>query len=539
PGRYLSVCTLFLNKAVRDTQSEPEAETKTVNTFATIDKQHPANTHQYRHRFSPKVRFELQPASAILMHLEGATGEAKTARTFKEEACCGHQVRDQRGSRFGRKEMLDALWLEHPTVTLDLDRLSSNVHVAVENDPLAKAIVECIRGAVRVACDSKRQCQMLIGLYLEDLFYPPSTPGAPRSVVSVAEISQQDQDILDNLRPRLSSNEMSYNSNHVSSAGDRQDAVNIFISRLQEMGHLEKSQVAKADMLKSVKEYALSFVIRSIASQLSAKLKRHYKHEINMVSEKVQTPAGFGVFRPCHPRRMEYMTFTVIELAALLYKRDELYPILKKLIGCKDERRLAQAELPVQTPGVLIQRLIAPVDPRTPDGDRLRGRQKKEVGIATAVRVVEPEELCVHINTLRGDGFDPRTYQEKGYFLCGSIKTDGHQLQLLACKVRELNSVKFKRYRNVVPPDHLLTTIAGASDFLTEVRNVFKPGSNENHTTRSGLWFKPTPGVERLLGCISDETDKVSYLCIDLGQAFVAGVYGLLPQDKTPKIGKR
>jgi len=223
------------------------------------------------------------------------------------------------------------------------------------------------------------------------------------------------------------------------------------------------------------------------------------------------------------------MTFTEIELAAFLHKRAELHPILKKLIGRTDQqRRLTQEELTrdwlqVQVPGVLIQRLIAPVDPRTPDGDRLRGRQKKEAGVAAAVKVVEPEELRAHLNTLRGDGFDPRTYQEKGYFLRGSIKTDGYQLQLLAYKVRELSSVKFKRYRDDVLPNRLLTTTAGTSDFLTEVRNVFKTAAD----------------VERLLGCTPDETDKVSYLGLDLGQAFVAGAYGLLPQDKSPKIGKR
>jgi hypothetical protein len=231
---------------------------------------------------------------------------------------------------------------------------------------------------------------------------------------------------------------------------------------------------------------------------------------------------------PLSPEEDGYMTFTEIELAAFLHKRDELHPILKKLIGCKDKRRLAQEDvtrdwLSFQTPGVLIQRLIAPVDPRTPDGDRLRGRQKKKAGIVAAVRVVEPEELRAHINTLRADVFDPRTYQEKGYFLCGSIKTDGYQLQLLAYKVRELNSVKFKRYKNDVLPDRLLTTTAGTSDFLTEVRNVFKTPAD----------------VERLLGCSPDETDKVSYMGIDLGQAFVAGTYGHLPQDNTPKIGKR
>lgn len=38
-------------------------------------------------------------------------------------------------------------------------------------------------------------------------------------------------------------------------------AINTFIGCLQEMGHLEKSQGAKVDMLKNVKEYMLSFVV--------------------------------------------------------------------------------------------------------------------------------------------------------------------------------------------------------------------------------------------------------------------------------------
>ncbi|OAQ22075.1 hypothetical protein K457DRAFT_453980 [Linnemannia elongata AG-77] len=45
-------------RVASDAQSEPEAETKIMNPFATIDKQNPANAHQYRPRFSPKVRFE-------------------------------------------------------------------------------------------------------------------------------------------------------------------------------------------------------------------------------------------------------------------------------------------------------------------------------------------------------------------------------------------------------------------------------------------------------------------------------------------------
>ncbi|KAF9982686.1 hypothetical protein BGZ79_005905, partial [Entomortierella chlamydospora] len=60
-------------RAARDAQSKSEEETMVVNPFATIDKPDAAINHQYRPRFSPKVRFEPseeQPAPNILMQYE-------------------------------------------------------------------------------------------------------------------------------------------------------------------------------------------------------------------------------------------------------------------------------------------------------------------------------------------------------------------------------------------------------------------------------------------------------------------------------------
>ncbi|KAF9383425.1 hypothetical protein CPC16_008919 [Podila verticillata] len=574
-----------------DTNAEP----KSTNPFDTLDKPDPDRSHQYRPRYSPKVRYEPseeQPPPAISTQYllkpwkELPKKPSLPKPTKKKPAAIKTEIGED--NRFGRKEMMDALSFEHPTVTLNLDCLSSNVHTIVENDLIAKAIIERIRGAVRVAWETKRRCQILIGLYLEDLFYPAPTPGAPRPAVPVAKISQQDQAILDNLCPRLSSKEMNGDEDDVGPAEDGRDdgsnasfirsflcflysgnppdkskigsAVNTFIGRLQEMGHLEKSQGAKVDMLKNVKEYTPNFVVRSVASQLSAELKRHYKHGAKKVSEKVQTMIKKGQlasdqevdltshepaiqlfvqanvtagrpwrFSPLSSEKHGFMTFTEIELAAFFHKRDDLHPILTRLSGNAGmQRRLTQKDLTedwlqFEAPGVLIQRLIAPVDPRTLTGDRLRGRQKKKAGVAAAIKIVKPDKIRNHINDLRRDGFDPKTYSKTGYFLRGSIKTDGYSLQLLAYKLRELQSVKYKRYEAELLPDRLTTTTAGTTDYLTEVHNVFKSAAD----------------VERLLGCTPDETHRVSYLGLDPGQAFVVGAYGLLPQDKTPKIGKR
>ncbi|KAF9947469.1 hypothetical protein BGZ72_010527, partial [Mortierella alpina] len=581
---------------IRNAPVESDAETRPTNPFATVDKQNPAKTHQYRPRYSPKVRFEPskeQPAPPVSLQYvlkpwKEPPQKPSLPQPAKKKPPTPIKPEISEDNRFGRKEMRNALSFEHPMVCLDLDRLSRNVHAVSEDDHASKAIIDCIRGAVQVAWDAKRQCQMLIGLYLEDLFYPSPSPGAPRPSVPVTRISQQDQAILDNLCPRLSSMEMTDTDDGGSPAEDGEDdgtnapfirsfltflysgnlpgtnktgaAVNDFIRRLQEMGHLEKLEVAKADLLKNVKEYTPTLITRSVASQLSAELKRHYRHGAVKVSEKVQTMIKKGQLAhnqavdltaqepaiqlfvranatdgrpwrlsPLSSEEHGYMTFSEKELLCFLHKRDDLHPVLKKLTGCTDpHRRLSQADLitdwlPFQTPGVLIQRLIAPVDPKTVSGERLRGRQRKDAGVAAAVRVPDPEELCTHINTLRRDGFDPRTYQEKGYFLSGSIKTDGYNLQVLAFKVRELNSVKYKRYGPAVLPDRLLTTTAGTGDFLTEARNVFKTPAD----------------VERLLGCTPDELDKVSYLGLDLGQAFVVGAYAYLPHDKNPRGRRR
>ncbi|KAG0338892.1 hypothetical protein BG004_007043, partial [Podila humilis] len=175
-----------------------------------------------------------------------------------------------------------------------------------------------------------------------------------------------------------------------------------------------------------------------------------------------------------------FLTFSELELAALFHKREKLHCALKELIGLTNEnRRISQKDvtddwLAVQTPGRLVQNFVAPVNPRSPDGQRLRGRHKKRAGIAASIDVTTRRELRSHINSVRNVDFDPCSYEKKGYYLTGSIKTDGHQLQLIGYKLRVLNSVKFKRYPLDMLPDRLTSTTAGTNDFLKEARNVFK-----------------------------------------------------------------
>ncbi|KAG0302199.1 hypothetical protein BGZ98_007691 [Dissophora globulifera] len=155
----------------------------------------------------------------------------------------------------------------------------------------------------------------------------------------------------------------------------------------------------------------------------------------------------------------------------------------------------------------------------------LHGTEKRKAGVATVIKMLEPDAIRDHINVLRQPDFYPREYTSKGYILPGSIKTDGYKLQARAFKVRELLSLRFERarYRPEALPDRLIATIAGTGDPSTEMRDAFK--SKEN--------------VERRLRCTVDQVDKVSYLGIDLSQTCVVGAYALLPLDKKPRIGGR
>ncbi|KAF9312954.1 hypothetical protein BG006_004257, partial [Podila minutissima] len=255
-----------------------------------------------------------------------------------------------------------------------------------------------------------------------------------------------------------------------------------------------------------------------------AELKRHYKHGCKQLFKKVAKMIEKSCI-PCD-RAVDLRS----NMPAIEIFRDDLHAELKSLIGFKDkDRSLTQADvicdwLPFETPGKLIKHLVAPVDPDPdPDTGPLRGRKKTKAGITAVVKIPTRADIRTHINTLHMEGFDPRSYSQKGYILRGSIKTDGYCVQLLALKVRELLSVQYKRYPSEVLPDQLLTTTAGTCDFLTEVRNVFQTKED----------------VERLLGCTADQADTISYLGIDLGQACVASAYSILPSDKEPKIGGR
>ncbi|KAG0008744.1 hypothetical protein BGZ80_003113, partial [Entomortierella chlamydospora] len=107
----------------------------------------------------------------------------------------------------GRKDIKVALTWEHPIITLDLGTLTENVRAVLKDDSLSDSVLQCIRGAVRVASKTKRQGQEVIGRYLEEVFFPKPSPDGPRPKTPTMAISSEDQNCLDWICSRLPSKE--------------------------------------------------------------------------------------------------------------------------------------------------------------------------------------------------------------------------------------------------------------------------------------------------------------------------------------------
>ncbi|KAF9914057.1 hypothetical protein FBU30_002830, partial [Linnemannia zychae] len=162
-------------------------------------------------------------------------------------------------------------------------------------------------------------------------------------------------------------------------------------------------------------------------------------------------------------------------------------------------------------PGCMINALLCKVGI-----EGLSWSQRKKAGIRAAIESPSPMNIAAHINTLRDSEFNPSEYKARGYILRPSIRTDGFRLLVMAFKKKELQSVRYRRYREEKLPSRLLTTVGGTDSFLTEIRNVIH-----------------LPEVQEYIG---NETERVKILGLDLGQSCTVAAFTLLPQDTSTPL---
>ncbi|KAG0182631.1 hypothetical protein DFQ28_001942, partial [Apophysomyces sp. BC1034] len=287
-------------------------------------------------------------------------------------------------------------------------------------------------------------------------------------------------------------------------SGNRPSKIEVsrFINRLKGLGlHNPRSQ---SDINRNML-FPPSDLMRSVAQQLKVELKQMYKkgtcilHKmlkkridkgqldkskevINIRGDlsAIENYLALNKLSP-NPRRIVPMTslkqpyvgFTEQELAGFYFKsggalkerlvelarRDGVYPTITDVRNWIGEKE----------PGFLIKQFVADIDPQN-----FRGRQKRKAGRRAKIKVWTLDTLKNHLQKLEEPGFHPGNYTENGYISRGTVLTDGFGLYLLAFKLKELQSVWFRR----LPDDRLLpritSTVGGTDYYLQEIRNIIR-----------------------------------------------------------------
>ncbi|KAF9917207.1 hypothetical protein FBU30_000882 [Linnemannia zychae] len=552
-----SAATAFF--AQLDERKKEEFEARKQKRY-TIDKPNPDTSSTFRKRYSPKERYhdpsrKHEPPPIMLQYtFKPWKGRGTLSDKLTEESksvddnitTSGGRVKPLLQGNFQLKNYFQEMSREHPTVTLDLGTLETNISTALKDDTsLQGPVLKSIRQAVHEASKVKRRFQEPFGLYCETVLYPRPRPTDLRPSAPVETLHEEDRFILNKLCPRLLSKDMdaiSANDNNNDDEKESSDgfisvslsylysgnlprgsqldvnqikkdlkarmldkdkvdrttsdisknnshAVNLFICRLQHLGLLPASDKPNGEPKKKT-EFTPNRLITSMIQKKQLSLDQPI-----ILSGKIPTIHLFAqlnsltgdkwILTPLPSPEDGFMTFTETELAAFFYMRIELRDQIKKLTGITKLTQAALVDdwLPVQAPGQLINQFIAPVF------------ASASTGIIAAIREFDLDGNRVHINGLRSPAF----------------------------KLRELQSVRYKRYPKEILPERLLSTTAGTDDHLTEVRNVFNSKDD----------------VERLLGCTGDQIKSIAYLGIDLGQACVVGAYSDLPDDMQSKRGRK
>ncbi|KAF9158623.1 hypothetical protein BGX20_003309, partial [Mortierella sp. AD010] len=454
-------------------------------------------------------------------------------------------------------ELLNAMAWEHPIVTLKVGTVKANVTDALDNnEPLALRVTKHLQRIVQEATDIKRSCQHLIGRYIERL----STPGVfqesldrepldklcPRipSTVKTSDEDEKDDEKEEELRTMREALGKETDYSHFVEMLMRQlhsgkpvlgnspnaQAMRRFIKRLENLELLERN----------TKESELpgSALLRSAASQLTVELDKIYRKGSMALYEKLKRLKDKGLLpsdckidvdgkisaienfihlnkisknkrkiAPVMPMRRPMLLFTEHQLAILFSKDDFLMNLMQGWRDDITDRPILQSDITdwvaTNPPGSFITKLLSPVG--RPITERHGPRGYKD-----STSMMSFEDMKSHLTPIQQDGFDPRSYTERGYVLRSAIQTDGFRLHLPVFKLKELNSVRYRRLPPSVLPFRITSTTAGLDYYLTEIRNIVK--TQEDVTS---IW-----------GC---EPDQIKILGLDLGQACVLGASALLP----------
>ncbi|KAG0037853.1 hypothetical protein BGZ83_003293, partial [Gryganskiella cystojenkinii] len=179
-----------------------------------------------------------------------------------------------------------------------------------------------------------------------------------------------------------------------------------------------------------------------------------------------------------------------------LAARDGLYTTVEEVrlwIGTKE-------------PGFLIKNFVSNINPAG-----LTGRAKRRAGRRAKIELMSLDNLKNHQESLDRPDFLPSTYSKNGYISRGTVLTDGFGLYLLAFKLKELQSVRFRRLPDDCLPPRITSTVGGTDYYLQEIRNVVQTKDD----------------IKRLWPRVNDASE-IKVLALDAGQAVVVGAFASL-----------
>ena len=204
-----------------------------------------------------------------------------------------------------------------------------------------------------------------------------------------------------------------------------------------------------------------------------------------------------------------FVLLSELDLLDIFWKNKALKERVMDIFGMSTASKdMAAARLSTNGPGFLLNQLVT----RKGTGGQRRGFGSYQ----KSAKTFSIEDMQDHLADLWSLDFknNPTTYNGRGYMLTGSIRTDGFSLQLLALKLKECSSIKYKRLpEDVALPPRMLSVLSGIDDHLTEIRHV--------------------PLLQLLDMSRADVKEHgVTTLGIDLGQNCVVGACAVLASEQ-------
>ncbi|KAG0285652.1 hypothetical protein BGZ98_005424, partial [Dissophora globulifera] len=299
-----------------------------------------------------------------------------------------------------------------------------------------------------------------------------------------------------------------YSNNPVNDKSAIGKRVQKFVFRAAELGLLLKNDNRVA--IRQRTTYPANTLLRSVAGQLVTETKKMYRNgsvelEEKLTNMKAKGPVSVGAhtqidetipaienfwrlnkssksyrrMAPLTGMEQPFVSFSELDLIEFLWRKEKIKSHLQDLVlqdyhNQDFDPSLADLKeyLDQRPPGHLIARLLSNVGR---DEVRKGPRSYKDSTCLMAL-----DDLRRHIQTIRAPGFDPQTpptyriplsatsVKTPRYVLRSSLRTDGFRLQLLAFKLSELNSVKYRRLPHDVLPNRLTSTVGGVDYFLTK-----------------------------------------------------------------------